>query len=415
MKTRRNLPVGCGQKSVSKINLVLFFGVAYLVFVNFYTSLTVLPLYVLELGGSMFDAGWQATLFYVTAILLRVYFGPMTDNRGRKIPLLVGAVAFGTAPLLFLLSTNLWALTLSRLYQAVGLAAFFSSGSSLVADFAPASRLGTYLGIYRMVNVFALLTGPPAAMYVINEFSYETWFVAAVSFGLLGATLMAGIKTPRVDLTKDKTIFKRFLFALKQRQLWPVYSGIAVISAGYGILLTFVSLFITQVTSISNPGIYFTYFAVAGIFATLSAGYLSDRFGRVWVVWPALVLLSIGTAVLYFLPLTPVALFLSSGMAGLGFAGGLLTLIAWLLDLVGEQLRGTVLAIQESTIDLFFGIGSFAFGFISCPLGLAVSFFSSGLVLLLLTIVLILVTPRFITGLVQPAPKSKIFHERKAD
>lgn len=73
--------------SLGVVNWVLFFMGALLVFVNFFVSLTILPLYVLELGGSEFESGLQTTLFFLTAVLLRFYFGPLADRKGRKIPL----------------------------------------------------------------------------------------------------------------------------------------------------------------------------------------------------------------------------------------------------------------------------------------------------------------------------------------
>ncbi|GAW93959.1 major facilitator superfamily protein [Calderihabitans maritimus] len=71
---------------------------------------------------------------------------------------------------------------------------------------------------------------------------------------------------------------------------------------------------------------------MAGVIANLTAGYLSDHLGRSRVVWPALILMSVGTAVLRFLPVSPLIIIISSSLAGLGFAGGLITLMAWIAE-----------------------------------------------------------------------------------
>jgi len=360
------------------LNLIIFLSVTYLVFINFYTSLTVLPMYVISLGGSEFFAGLQATLFYIAAVIMRIYFGPLTDTKGRKQPLIIGTVAFGTAPLLFLLSQNIWMLMLARIYQAVGLAAFLSSGSSLVADLAPQSKLGTYMGIYRLVNTFALLSGPAIAMIIIKNFNYSVWFQLAFILGLLSIAMMLLVRAPKVTLSQSRDSLKWFIEVLNNRLFWPVYGSIAVVSVGYGVLLTFASLFLSQATELSNPAIYFTYFGLAGIVGNLSAGYLSDRFGRIRIIIPSLFLLGVGTLILFFASAAAWLLFISSILAGLGFSGGLLTAIAWLIDLADTKLRGTVLAIQESTIDLSIGLGSFLFGIASGWVGMGIAFAAAG-------------------------------------
>jgi len=144
-------------------DLSLMFFAAFFVFVNFYTSVTVIPLYVIELGGDEFFAGLQGTVFFVSGVILRFYFGHLADRTGRKVPLLIGAFAFATTPLLLLLVSSCWMFIPIRIYQGIGLAAFLSSGSSFVADIVPRERLGSYMGAYRLVITLALLTGPAAA------------------------------------------------------------------------------------------------------------------------------------------------------------------------------------------------------------------------------------------------------------
>lgn len=368
------------------LNFFLIFCGAFLVFVNFYTAVTVLPLYITELGGSEFDAGLQNTLFFLASIILRFYFGPLTDRKGRKIPLMVGAFVFCTAPLLFLISSNLWSLTLARIYQAIGIAAFFSSGGTLVADMAPTERLGLFMGIFRLMFTLALLSGPSIALLVIDKYNFTIWFIISFLIGLLALGLISLIKTPAWSRNTENASSSSFKAIVKDSVVWPIYGGIALTSLGYGVIVTFVVLYISKFTQITNPGIYFTYLSLAGIVANLSAGYLSDRFGRPTIVWPAVILLGIGIALLFYLPGAPLILMLSSIIVGLGVFGGLAALIIWLVDVTDKENRGTVLALQESTIDLAFGMGSFVFGVSSGWIGIRISFLGLGLGVLLLAL-----------------------------
>lgn len=362
-------------------NFVLLFAAAFLVYGNFYTSFTTLPLYIFHLGGTEFQAGLQNTIFFLTAVVLRFYFGPLADSKGRKLPLLIGAFVFATAPLLFILSHSLWLLYLARMYQAIGLATFLATGASLLGDMAPAKRMGSYVGAYRFIINLSLLVGPFIALWVIEVSNFFCWYIASAIVGMVALLLVAMIKPPPL-LEKGETGFwQRTLNALNDKKLWTIYTGFMLLAVAYGSILTFVSIYIAKVTQISNPGIYFTYFGLAACVAYLSTGYLSDRFGRAMVAWPALMLLGLGAALLLYLALKPAVLLFSSLFAGLGFAGSFSTLNAWLIEAAEKSLRATALSIMESIIDLFIAVGSLLFGIACGWVGLGVSYALTGTVI----------------------------------
>ncbi|OEH85325.1 hypothetical protein BHU72_04310 [Desulfuribacillus stibiiarsenatis] len=346
---------------------------------NFSSSVIILPQYLLTIGGNEFLSGLQATIYFLAAVILRMYLGPMADSHGRKLPLLISGIAFATAPLLFAISYDFTTLTLARVYHAIGLAAFFSSGSSFVSDIAPPAKLGVYLGVYRTVHSFGLLLGPALGYWIINQWGYTTWFLASFAIGLIGVFFISILTARPAQRSQELHSLQWMKTVLKQPNTYPVYLGIAILSTGYGALLTFAAIYISSVTQLQNPGVFFTYFALAGIVANLSVGKLSDRFGRLIVVWPCMILFGLGFLAFFTLPYAPVSLFISSMFAGFGFSGGLLVLIAWLVDLVKEELRATALSIQESTIDVSVASGSLIFGITGSYLGLSFSMLLFGI------------------------------------
>ncbi|MFZ7103306.1 MAG: MFS transporter [Peptococcaceae bacterium] len=375
-----------GRERSSTLNLLCFFTATFLVFINFYTSFTVLPLYIEKLGGTEFQIGLQSTIFLLTAVLLRLYFGPLADSRGRKLPLLVGAITFGTAPLLFLGSKTVFILTLARIYQAVGLASYFSSASSYISDVAPPGKLGIYIGLHRLIITLALLIGSPLSIFVLNNSGYRTWFLLSFLLGLPAVALIALLKVPDFAKIPEGTFNSLQYVAdvLQNRRLWIIFAGIALASLCYGSLLTFATVYIADVTEITNPGIYFTLFAIASIAANLGAGYVSDILGRQIVIWPAVFLLGLGTASLVLLPQASFILYFSSIVGGLGFAAGLPVLIAWLVETVDKRFRATAISVQESTIDIASAFGSLLVGFASELAGLHLSFAGLGILISLL-------------------------------
>ncbi|MCR6545297.1 MFS transporter [Dehalobacterium formicoaceticum] len=363
------------QRGVNNhVNLVLFLLGTIFTFACFYSSMTVLPLYVNELGGTEFDTGVQITLYYIASVLLRFYFGPLSDRKGRKLPLMIGAFVFATSSLLFVFCDTILEVTLARLYQAVGLAAFFSSGGSLIADLAPAKRIGLYVSLFRMSTVTALLTGPFLAMLVIDIYHYSTWFIISTILGFLSLLFISLVKAPPLENEGEEEFLGKFVTVLKEKATHQVLYGISLVSLSYGLLLTFVVLFIVQDGKIANPGLYFTYFSIVSLAGTFLSGNLSDRIGRPAIVWPAITLLGIGVGMLYFVPQMPALLWVSSVLAGIGYSASMASLAAWLVEVVSAEHRGTAVAMQESTIDISIGIASFIFGWVSGFTGMGGAF-----------------------------------------
>jgi predicted MFS family arabinose efflux permease len=375
-------------------NWALFLSGAFLVFINFFVSLTILPYYVLQIGGTEFQSGLQNTVFFLASVLLRFYFGPLADKKGRKLLLLIGSFVFATTPVILLLHTSMWLLVPARIYQAIGAAAFLSSGSSLAADMAPDGKTGTFLGLYRMLITLALLFGPPTAFFIINTAGFRVLFLVSIMIGFLSFALIAFVNTPILPADDQSGSLAILRLVLAKSNVCTVLSGIALASLGYGAILTFAIVLISQIGKIGNPGIYFVYFGVGGIAANLSTGYLSDRFSRASVAWPALALLGVGTISLFFAPYTSVMLIPGSMVAGYGLSGAYLVFIAWLIDVTDQRVRAAVLSVQESAIDVSVAAASLLVGAASRWIELPSAFAAIGFIVLVPAAVLIIRTRR---------------------
>lgn len=376
---RGHIPGGQGTGGNAPVNLALLFSTVFFVFLNFASSITVIPLYVLELGGTEFISGLQGTLFLVTAVILRLYFGPLADSRGRKLPIVLGTLAFALAPVLFWWSRSVGMVITARLVQAVGPAAFFSSASSLVGDLAPADRRGAYISYHRILVSLALLVGPAGTLYLINNWGYPAWFAASTAAGLAGFFLSLGLEAPYRGEGESPGSLERVKALARDKKLLIILGGMASTGACLGVLLTFVIIYISRVTPLENPGFYFTTYALSSILTNLLAGRLSDRWGRAVIFWPGVFLLGSGVGLLYFLPRFPAAALPSSLLTGMGAAGSISMGLAWVIDTVGEKVRATALALVENILDLSIASSALVFGLAAHWPGMPISFGLTGL------------------------------------
>jgi MFS family permease len=118
---------------------------------------------------------------------------------------------------------------------------------------------------------------------------------------------------------------------------------------------------------------------LAGITASLGAGLLSDHYGRQNVAWPLLVIVGMGTALFYFIPLWPGLIIICAILIGIGLQGSSLVFTAWLIEIARPGLRATTISIQENTIDILFAFGALIFGLAAQGPGLGFAFLVSGI------------------------------------
>jgi len=359
-----------------RATLAAVFFAGFCVFVTLFTSVTYLPLYVRELGGGPALGGLQNTVFFFSGVLLRFYLGPLADRHGRRIPLLIGTVVSATAPLAFAAAGNIPLLLLARVYHAIALGAFLSAASSLVADCAPAAKRGVYIGAYRFIVTSTILLGPPIAEYAIGAVGFRGWFLAGAAVHALAIPGIALMRVPRLERLLQSDIRGGFMRVFRTPAVGGVLSGIALLTLVYSAILTYLPLSAENVGRTAGP--YFIVFGSVGLAANLVAGGLSDRLGRRQVAWPAVLALPAAMLLLSIEGHPPAVFFASAALGGIGFSAGLAVAVAWLVDLVSNQLKATTLALQESTIDTFMAIGALLFGALVEQFGMTSSFLYFG-------------------------------------
>lgn len=365
--------------------LILLFTGSFMVFVNLHLAFIVMPLYVLELGGRDWMAAWYNALLAGAAVLFRFLLVSWVDRFGRKLSLLVSGLALVTAPVFILLAGSLAYLPLIRLVQALGLALYPLAANTLIADLSPVARRGTVLGLQRMIIITALITGPPTAALIIEQYGFQVLFLLLAITGIAGMTPLLAIREP----VRTRTVvpgLNGFQSVLASRPLRLLISSTAACGLAYGVLLTFLPLYAVRV-GIDNFGLYFAVFAFSGLVSAVVAGRLSDAFGRRTVLVPSLALFGLG--ILYLSVLAPgLAMVVSAVAAGIGYSASLTLLVTWVVDAAGRKLRAASLGLFENGIDVGITVGSFAFGSVIALMGFGFAFSTSGVLLLLFAVLI---------------------------
>jgi MFS family permease len=246
----------------------------------------VLPLVVFDRGGDAAVVGVLVAAYGIPTIVLRPLIGRILDGPRRPTVVRGGAALLSVAPLGFLLP-SVATMVATRIVQGVGWSAYGTSGHAILARVAPAGRRSEAAGYYNAMPSLAILIGPALGLWLYANVASAAPFVLAASLGFAG--LLLTVLMPITVPTRDPTAPPRPPVKL----VVGIFDPAAVIPMLLiGTYMSVQSLFVIFAPvyakefdiPIAQLGIYYPVYGVIVLFAHLSLGRVSDRFGR----WPAI-------------------------------------------------------------------------------------------------------------------------------
>ena len=335
-----------------------------------------LPEVLEEFATDLSSGSWLVISYLITMAALQPVGGKLGDRYGRK-PLIVGGLLyFGLASLGAAFASSLTELLLFRVQQAIAGAIALPNGMALLREIVPAERRASRIGLLGSGIVLAAAAGPPLGGVLMKLAGWRAVFSANLLI-ILPALVLALKALPHLRAGHQRRPFDlngallllvilssaAFLLTTSERELLPAVATWG--ATGLLILLVFWFLrwegahddpvfqprFFRNVTfaaanagmALSNLSMY-TIFLVIPLFLAelpgwsstqvglvLSAlwaptvvcapigGRLADRWGRRWPTTLGLLLLTAGTAVLFWIQEGEVSLWVM--LSGLGVAG----------------------------------------------------------------------------------------------
>jgi MFS family permease len=354
-----------------KWNLFVLFCSGLLFWTSLATLLPTLPQYVDFIGGDKREIGFVMGAFAIGLLLSRPWLGQIADRKGRKWVLIIGMIAVAFAPLGYLSTQSIPLLMGIRVFHGLSIAAFATGYAALVADIAPIENRGELIGYMSLVNPIGVAIGPAAGGLLQEEFGFSPLFLLSFGLGIVGLICTAWVKEaarpPSSDLTRSNqvSLFSRFLFTpyLQTPTLVLLLVGLV-----FGILSTFVPLFIKASEVDLNPGFFYTAAAIASFGIRLLTGRASDQYGRGLFIT---ISLSFYAAAMLVLSTTQsAALFLLAAVLE-GAGSGILipTIVALISDRSDPEERGRVFSFCLSGFDLGIAVAGPVLGIVAEQLG----------------------------------------------
>lgn len=342
-----------------------------------------LSIFADELDPSGVLVGFVVSAFFFSRIFVELPSGVLADWLGRR-KLLVGGLALSAVgAFLCSMSVSVYLLIVGRALWGLGTALFFISNTAIMFSLFKSRVRGRALGTFQSIQFLGSLLGAPIGAFIAGFVGYRPVFGLAsllILCSLSVAFVSSGLK--RLDAeNKGKLEFSwGGMFSLLRS--WDLaalcFNSFSRMFIMAGVITTVFPLFLNHQLGISVGliGVIMSLRTVGVIFATVTSGYLSDRFGRKPMVVLGILLQSVCfyayTIVSEFEP------FLFVGFFG-GFGSGMTmtSLIVLLSEVVPARIRGGAVGMYRTFMDVggFFGPPFFMFLFNS--LGSYVAFISA--------------------------------------
>jgi EmrB/QacA subfamily drug resistance transporter len=236
-----------------------------------------LPLIGREFNSDAVLLSWLATAYLLTAAVLLVPVGRLSDIFGRARFLKLGIIVFSTGSLLCGLSGSDTILLVFRLLQGIGSSMIFTTSTAILVSAFPPNERGKILGI----NITAVYTGLSSGPFLGGLITYHmNWrFIFHISF-LIGAitSLMLLIKLKeewkeaedeRFDLSGSIVYVISLTILMLGLTFLPKPIGIALLVCGIFAFIVFFKIEAAKSNPIFNVMVFFSNRTFA--FSNLSA------------------------------------------------------------------------------------------------------------------------------------------------
>lgn len=379
-------------------HLLICCAIGFVCFLGAYMRVPVLPLFAAEIGASTTQVGLINASFMLSAGLLAIPFGLMSDRIGRQPMLLGGMLVLTGSSLLIPLSSGPLQMAAVYLLFGAGLAAFTPTMMSVIADVAPRSHLGRAYSWYTTAVYVGMTFGPAAGGFLGRSHGLRTVFYAAGAL-TFAAFLMAVAFLPKTGpvlpgAEGHPSLARSLIRIFPNRQLLAGLTGTLGGCFGFGMFISFLPLHAqAQGLNASHVGMVFAAQALANALLRIPFGSLSDRVDRGGLAVAGLLFFAVALAATGF-GSGVVSLALCGVGIGIGMCIGFSAIGALVADVVPKEQRGLAMGLYNSCIYLGMMLSSATMGWVIHHTGFRTGFMLAGAFTLALTLAFFLLTRR---------------------
>jgi MFS family permease len=337
-------------------------------FFSAFQLLPVIPLRIIELGGSKAAAGLFLAVYTFASAFAAPVMGSIADHVGRRRMLVVASIlfvffsrAYGIVPWLPLVL--LIAVAHGALWSSI-----LSSASAIMTDFIPISRRTEGLGYWGLAPTAAIAIAPAVGMYM-HHFG---WFALCAEIAVLSAFMAVwAARLPggqeRKELASRPRVAELWDFRVLKTAL-----SFSVVSFGYGGITSYVAI-LSRERGIQPESLFFTVFATSVVVVRILTARIGDRHGPKVLLYPAFASMPFAFALLASAQ-TRAHMIAAGILWGIGLGASFPAFMTFVVTNTDEAFRGRTFGSVILAFDTGIGLGSIIIGAIGARWSLGTAF-----------------------------------------
>lgn len=244
--------------------------------------LPVLPLAVIESGGSATLAGATTGVFMAATVLTQIATPWLLRTVGYRPVMVVSAFMLGVPALGHLLGMDPWIVLLFSGLRGVGFGAVTVAQSALVAELVPLNLLGKATGLLGAFVGVSQMLGLPAGLWIAEGIGYEWVYVTAAVVALIAAVMCITIPPIKAAPASQPSPT-----AAKEAPMWRLVLVPALVmmslSMAFGMITSFLPATVREydpVTGVALGGVMLSISSASAMIFRYLVGMAADRSGK---------------------------------------------------------------------------------------------------------------------------------------
>lgn len=138
-----------------------------------------------DLGTSSALVGLTLTTFFIGMAVGQIVGGAVSDQRGRRAPLLMGAVLMTLGGVVCALAPGIWVLNLGRIVQGFGGGVASAVARAVLVDVAHGNALARAMSLLMAIGGLAPMIAPVVGGTIVTHSTWRTVFWFLTAFGVV--------------------------------------------------------------------------------------------------------------------------------------------------------------------------------------------------------------------------------------
>lgn len=249
--------------------------------------LPLLPLAVLDNGGSAGLAGATTGIFMAATVLTQIVTPRLLRTFGYRPVMAGSAFMLGVPALGHLLGMEPWLVLLFCALRGVGFGALTVAESALIAELVPLRYLGKATGMMGVFIGLSQMLFLPAGLAIESAWGFSTAYILAAAMGLFAAVMCIRLPRVRPESKADRAAAREHTDGPPRVAMWKLVLvpalSVTTLSMSYGLVSSFLPASVREIDPVTGAvlgGIMLSIVGGAAMVFRYAAGEFADRAGR---------------------------------------------------------------------------------------------------------------------------------------